>query len=359
MMDEPLTFAYLLEEYLSRNGRSPLWLAAQLDVNPETVVGWLDGRLHPNDRETIVQIFEVFDITDKSEQEKLLRAGAGDSPAKSAPIPQTNFYGPVQGPIHTGAGDININLNPLSLAALREWLTVVFHWSDAPEHMRSSWAGMALWSLTAVTNHLTPQRWLVFLIVIALWLAMAWLVTPILQWPLPDPQTRLWAAVQYAAASLLVPLLIGSVSTADNQVHFPLRTGKDRRLLWFLKTAGALVGFNTFSALLFGVSLVCYYFTLSTLPASVWWLLLLIPLLFAYVAARRIPADRFKMFNGDLRAHEADRLFFAVFLFFGPLLAAFVYFFYDFLADRITSVILLLALIGIALWEVRRRAPSA
>jgi hypothetical protein len=355
-MDAQRDFAHLLQEYLSRNGRSPIWLAAQLNINPETVAGWLDGSTCPDNRELINQIIDVFDITDVVEQEELLHAGKGLSSAEPVSIHQTNFYGPVHGPVHTGSG--NINISPISLAALQEWLAAVFHWAEAPDHMRSSWAGMVIWSLTAVTNRLTPQRWLVFLIAIALWVVAAWLVTPILQWPLADPQVRLWTVARYAAASLIIPLLIGSVSAADNQSLFPLQTGKDRRVLWYLKITGALVGFNTFCTMLLGVSLGIYYLTLSTLPDWAWGLLLLIPLLFSYVVARRIPADRFKMYDGELRAHDADRLFFVVFLFFGPFLAGFVYLFYSFLADRMTGVALLLALMGMVLWEQRQRAPE-
>lgn len=351
------SFAHLLERHLSRNSRSPIWLAAQLDINPETVAGWLSGSIYPDNQEIISQILEVLEIIDKAEQENLRRPGTGMASMETVRFHQTNFHGPVYGPVHTGTGDINVN--PLSLTALQEWLAAVFHWSEAPEHMQSSWAGMVIWSLTAVTNRLTPQRWLAFLAAVILWIGTAWLITPLLQWPLADPQNRLLAAIQYAAASLIIPLLVGSVSTADNQALFSLQTGKDSRLLWFLKVTGALVGFNVFCALLLGISLGLYYLTVSTLPSWGWWLLLLIPLLFAYVVARRIPADRYKMFGGELRSHDADRLFFVVFLLFGPFLAGFVHLFYPFLSERITGFVFLLVILGIALWEQRRRTPDA
>ncbi len=356
MTDLP-SFANLLEEYLAHNDRSPIWLAAELDINPETVVGWLSGNEYPENEETINQILEALEITDRLEQDNLRRTGARTAATEISRSHQTNIYGPVYGPVHTGTGDININ--PLSLTALKEWLDGIFHWSEAPEHMRSSWAGMVVWSMTAVTNRLTPQRWITFMAAVLLWAGAAWLGAPLLQWPLADMQSRFWAAIQYAAASLIIPLIVGSISTADNQPLFTLKTGQERRLLWFLKVTGALVGFNLFYTLFLGLSLGLYYLTLSTLPEAAWWVLLLIPLIFAYIVARRIPADRYKMFNGELRAHDADRLFFAVFLLFGPFLSGFIYFFYWFLAERVTGYVFLLIIMGIALWEQKKQTPEA
>ena len=356
-MNDSLSFASLLEEYVERNGRSPLWLAAELDINPEIVVGWLSGNMHPGNEGIVNQILEALDITDKLEQDNLRQARIALAASDIPSVYQTNIFGPVHGPVHTGTGDININ--PLSLTALKEWLDGIFHWPEAPEHMRSSWAGLVIWSMTAVTNQLSPQRWITFMAAVLLWAGTAWLGTPLLQWPLSDTQSRLWAAIQYAAASLIIPLIVGSISTADNQPLFTLKTGKDRRLLWFLKVTGALVGFNLFYTLLLGLGLGLYYLTLSTLPAAAWWVLLLIPLLFAYIVARRIPADRYKMFDGELRAHEADRLFFAVFLLFGPFLSGFVYLFYWFLAERVTGFAFLLIIMGIALWEQKKQTPES
>ena len=356
-MNDSKSFASLLEEYLDRNGRSPLWLAAELDINPEIVVGWLSGNMYPGNEGIVNQILEALDITDKLEQDNLRQARIALAASDIPSVYQTNIFGPVHGPVHTGTGDININ--PLSLTALKEWLDGIFHWPEAPEHIRSSWAGLVIWSMTAVTNQLTPQRWITFMAAVLLWAGTTWLGTPLLQWPLADTQSRLWAVLQYAAVSLIIPLIVASISTADNQPLFTLKTSKDRRLLWFLKVTGALVGFNLFYTLLLGLSLGLYYLTLSTLPTAAWWVLLLIPLLFAYIVARRIPADRYKMFDGELKAHDADRLFFAVFLLFGPFLSGFIYFFYWFLAERVTGFAFLLIIMGIALWEQKKQTPEA
>jgi hypothetical protein len=104
-----------------------------------------------------------------------------------------------------------------------------------------------------------------------------------------------------------------------------------------------------------GVALLWYYLFLSPLPGVLQFILLPIPLFLSYVTARRIPADRHKMFKGILQMHSADWLFLVTFIFAGPLLALFLYFFHWFLADRtIAPIALLVILAAIALWEYRK-----
>ena len=108
--------------------------------------------------------------------------------------------------------------------------------------------------------------------------------------------------------------------------------------------------------LVIGLVLALYYLWSPSLAVGVRVVLALIPLFFSYVAARRIPIDRYKMFNGELLLHPADRLFLIVFLFVGPFTAFFLYFFYGFLSDRkVAPVVLILCLTGIALWEYRKQ----
>lgn len=345
-------FPVLLREQLAHHGRSPVWLAKQIGHDPETVQAWLRGDARPENRQTVNRIIAALPITDPAAQAALRRAAAYPP---DAAIHQSNFHGQVTGPIHTGSGDIN--LNPISWTAVTHRLDQIFRWSEAPEHSRSSWAGMILWSLSTTMERLSPKVWLAVLSAAALWIATAWLIIPMLQWPLPTPQSRLTASLRYALAGVLIPLLVAALSGVDGETAFTLDSGKKRMTLWFLKSTGALVGFGAFAAGLFFLSLGVYYLTETTLPDWLWWGLILIPLLFSHVAARRIPADRYKMF-GQLQAHDADKWFFAVFLLFGPLLAGFVYLFYGLLAERITGFVFLLVLAGIALWEQRKRASG-
>src|SRR5687768_3691910 len=87
--------------------------------------------------------------------------------AMANPTHETHIYGPVSAPIHTGTGNIHIN-NPPASGTLKDRLAELFHWTEAPAHMRSSWAGIIIWSLSTVTDRLTPQHWLIFLVSIML-----------------------------------------------------------------------------------------------------------------------------------------------------------------------------------------------
>lgn len=272
---------------------------------------------------------------------------------------ETHFHAPVEGQIHTGSGDINItNHTPLlSLAALREGLDHIFKWSEADEHMRSSWAGMVIWSLTAVTKPLTPQFWLSFLTAFALWIATGWLLTPILQWPLDDLQGRLIACIKFASATILIPLIIALVTPVERP--FLQTTWRQRNIIFRLKLAGALVGFTAFAVPLLVPALALYYFGLSPTPAWLWYIFGILPLLFSYVTARRIPADRHKMYGNEPTEHSADKLFRRVFYFVGSFVAGFLYFWHDYLAMPAVGFLLLLVFIGIALHERRKAKKKA
>lgn len=269
---------------------------------------------------------------------------------------ETNFYGSVTGPVHTGSGHINVT-HLFSLKPLISSVVQLLRWSEAPEHMRSSWAGMVIWSLSTMIDRLTPRYWLLLLGSIGLWVATTWLLVPIYQWPLGPVPDRLIACAKYAFACLAIPLFVGVFSTPDYYADFELNSPQQRRTLLLLKLAGAYTGFWVFSAILLGLALILYYLNFFTLPRWGWSLLTLVPLLFSYVVARRIPADRYKMYGSSPQMHEVDKLILAMMALVGPGLALFLYFWYDFLANQSTGFILLLALIGIVLWEQRKRVP--
>jgi hypothetical protein len=81
------------------------------------------------------------------------------------------------------------------------------------------------------------------------------------------------------------------------------------------------------------------------------------PLLMAYVGARRIPADRYKMYAGTLQLHPADPLFLAVFLLVGIGVATLVYFGYDVLSNKAAGISLLIVSAGMALWQRQQQRP--
>ncbi|MFQ5612592.1 MAG: hypothetical protein ACE5H9_10720 [Anaerolineae bacterium] len=241
------------------------------------------------------------------------------------------------------------------IGAVKTWFEDFFRWSEAGPHPRSSWAGMVLYGLSAIAARITPRGTLIFLGAVGLWIVTGWLLTPILQWPPGDAHTRWVASLKYAAATLSVPLLVASATRPDVYQNFPLDGLRQRATLWLLKFTGALVGFYTFSMLAIGLALIGYYLNRPPLAIETRSILAVIPLFFCYVTARRIPADRIQMFQGNLQLHRADPLFLGVFVFAGPVTASFLYTFNWFLVDRTLGPVgLLIALIVIALWEYKK-----
>jgi hypothetical protein len=152
----------------------------------------------------------------------------------------------------------------------------------------------------------------------------------------------------------LVPLLVALLTPYSQSTAIPLQTGSQRLNFLVVKFTGALVGFWVFSILGIGCALIWYYCFFPPLPPQVRALLALVPLLFSFVAAQRIPVDRHTMFAGKLQMHPADRLFLGVFGLVGPLSGWFFYIFYGFFTDRLHGPFsIILALIMVAVWEYR------
>lgn len=245
------------------------------------------------------------------------------------------------------------------LSALQSWNESFFHWSEASDHMRSSWAGMVLYAMSAIAERITPGGALAFFVTLALWLVTVWLLSPALRWPLDDIEARRIAFFKYGVATMLVPLLVALATRPERYKEFHLSTFKQHLTLWFLKFTGALLGFYAFSMLTIGLALAWYYFSMPRLSSEVAAILAIIPLFFSYISARRIPADRYKMFNGNLQAHSVDSFFLIVFIIASPLSAVGLYFGYWFLADKtIAPIIILIGFISMMLWEYKKQAQD-
>jgi hypothetical protein len=243
--------------------------------------------------------------------------------------------------------------------ALKDWMQHFFRWSEASEHLRSSWTGMVIHAMTVLASRITPRGFLTTCVSLLLGIATAKLIMPVLQWPLNEVYDRWMACFSYSLATLLIPFFVAFVTPPDRPSLFQLETARQRMIFWVLKLTGALVGFWVFSVLIIGLALTAYYLYLPPLAAGIRLILALIPLFFSYVTARRIPLDRLTMFNGDLRPHPADHLFLVIFTIAGPLMAFFLYFFYKFFSNRsIAPVTLVVLFTLIDLWEYRKQHPT-
>jgi hypothetical protein len=81
------------------------------------------------------------------------------------------------------------------------------------------------------------------------------------------------------------------------------------------------------------------------------------PLLLGHIAARRIPADRVKLYDGVLRVHPVDYSFLAMYLLTGLLLGVGLYWGYRFWANPAVGASFLLVMLGVALWERQKKRP--
>lgn len=366
-------FGNLLNHYLAEQERSVFWLAERLEIKPSVVSRWLDGELRPDNSELIDSIADILRIYDQSERQKMLIAAGyatnePDSTAESVGSATTVTNIDNRGGFYS-AGDVKIGGDVITngtknvflfgsqffIDALKSWNESVFGWSEADEHMLSSWEGRVLHGMSAITDRISPRGLLTFLLTLALWMLTWWLIGPMLAWPLGDESYRQIVFIKYGVATLLVPLLVTLVTPAEKQELFELNTLKQRVTLWRVKFTGALVGFWLFSVIIIIITLIAYYFNLLFVtPIRVF--LTFVPLFFSYITARRIPVDRYKMFEGEFRPHEADFFFLGTFLFVAPSTSIFLYYNYWFFTDKtVTPIIALSALIAITLWEYRKR----
>ncbi len=240
---------------------------------------------------------------------------------------------------------------------------------EADEHAHSSWAGMTLYLLGAAMQRISSESFLTLLLVMVVATLALWFVAPLLAWPQPDLQDRFVACVRFAVASLLLPLLIAALIQPEGSEKFTTAaaTAEDaalagptrlyRRLL-ILKLAGAWTGFGALSGTALILAILWYHLFGQPLPPVGRWLLALLPPFFAYVSARRIPLDRYKMFEGQLRLHEADPLFAIVFALFGPALAVAVYWGHWFLTNQGAMLAVLLAIVALTIWQIRQQDPQ-
>jgi uncharacterized membrane protein YiaA len=245
----------------------------------------------------------------------------------------------------------------VSFRALHEWLDTIFDWSGADAHARSSWAGMFIWSITSVSKRLTPHHFVLISGFIVVWIAAIFLMVPILQWPLTDSSGRQEAIILFAVGWMVTPLLLAMFTEADLNPSLT-ETKQSPIVLFQLKVTGAVVGFGTVFLILLLFAIGWFYISLPQLSWG-WRFAILLPLLFGHISARRISADRLKMYDGVLRTHSADKWFLLTFLGIGPLIAVVILLEYPLLENPAIGVGFFLVLLAIALWERHKQRPPS
>ncbi len=250
---------------------------------------------------------------------------------------------------------INTRVNPLQW--LRDWLAQFFRLSEIDNHSKSSWAGVFLYCFSVLTGYITPLGALIFFLALFVWIGTSWLVMPFFQWPIEEVDLRADASVRYAIGSLIVPLFIGVVTPQEAQTRFEPQTFRQNAVVLFFKMTGAYIGYTIGMFFAFAFVATLYYINQWAVPPFILWGFIGVALLLSYVSARRNPVNHHKWFDGEIKLIEGE-LIFLVMYGIGTFLAWFVYAFHDFLTNEVTGYALLVVLIGMAIWEQRKRASD-
>lgn len=332
-------FGHVLQQLLDTNGRTPDWLAAQLGCPQTTVDDWLHGRSQP-DTQTVTAIIHLFSVPPaiaQSIQQQITN--------------QTNFYGPIiNSIINTGPTIIiNNNYSLFSEQSIKAGIKRLLAWEDAPAHMQHSLSGQLIWQL----NRVSSQGVLKSVCFVLIWLGLAWLATPFLQWPLTDLGQRATAVAGYILASLLTPTAVASAILLADKPSQPTPNRPDVVAYTLLTFAGAFISYQITAVVFGALAITLYYFTAASLSTFWWALLWLLPLIFTYNIAYQIPEQRLETFKGEWKYDPFDPYILLVSVLMALLFPVFVYFSYNWLAQPIMGVLVLILIMGMALWEQR------
>jgi transcriptional regulator with XRE-family HTH domain len=211
-----------------------------------------------------------------------------------------------------------------------------------------TWPRIMVALLNRSTSHINAASVLPFITWIWIWLLTWALIAPSLRWPFATQEDALWAVVWYAVGTLVIPAWIAAITcTCDNP--FWREQGLGNAWSTRLYThQGASIGFHVGYFAVFGINLFGYNLGIPPLKWAE-WLVLILPLGLSYASARLVPYNILRAF-GDLRlAHGA---IFFIFVFMGPLWAAFFYWYSTLLTQRTLGLaFFLLGVTILAAWS--------
>lgn len=187
------------------------------------------------------------------------------------------------------------------------------------------------------------------------WLIAWWFIGSSLQLPFADRSAALIAMGKYAAGTLIVPLLIGSlINTKDND-YWKTQTTANSFLVRLYTYQGAGIGFNVGYFLVFPLALVRHYFQFGS---SVWIEIgaSMLGLILGNMAARVVPHNLWHAYG---RLALADGWIFFIVAFLGPLWAIFFLEYYPVLLAPVLGTIIifsaLTAVVIISVWQSRKQ----
>jgi hypothetical protein len=268
-------------------------------------------------------------------------------------VTETHFHDQVQGPVHTGSGNINITvqtINPFSLAAPLERLSSFFNWAEAEFDIQASSYDLYIWSLRQLIEKLTSDHLIKLCAIFLIWIGANFLLVPAFQWPLNDPLQRRNILVNLAIGCVLLPVIIGLLTPAKDTLHFCLKSRKQKLVLFFFRLTGAVVGFVAFVLVLIFLAMVLYYLDVSLSRWGWYGLVLLGPLAFSHISARLIPSNQLKQHGPQPHWRQIEGWWLVIYLATGPGIALLLNEYYDALIRSEIGFSLLVLLLCMALW---------
>ena len=259
-----------------------------------------------------------------------------------------------------------IIMQPNALLPQFDWfqqgVTELSEWSELDDYTAVSHEGRIVHWMNVIGRKLSNASILDFFLWLSLWIIAGILITPLLNWPIASRAELKNGVILYALASLLIPACIAWLTTADFYDSFVLETPRQKWRYRFLKWVSAATGFNCFTSPIVFMALVIFSVARHTGTFWVWigGMLCVIPLLMGRVGAKRIPADRYRMYGPKLGIHTADWWMFPFASSMGILLSIAIWFGYDFISENPTIIIASFGLValGFALKHEHHHHPE-
>lgn len=174
-------------------------------------------------------------------------------------------------------------------------------------------------------SHLTAVRILKVCLWLGVWLLTWGLISPSLRWPFANQEQAREALVWYAGGALLLPLLIGALTSTKSVPFWHQQHLETSRMVRAYTYQGAFLGFNLGYIGLLTVSFLGYYLGIRSIP-GLDLIAAIMPVGLSYAGARLVPYNLWRAYH---RLTLSDGAIFFVFVLFGPGWSIFFYHYYS------------------------------
>ncbi|CAG1008496.1 hypothetical protein ANRL4_03897 [Anaerolineae bacterium] len=255
-------------------------------------------------------------------------------------------------PPHQAGGD---SLRNLLVRFNGQWRAVLAEAAEGPPPI---WPRALAIAIGRTLDHLTAARILKVCLWLGVWLLTWALISPSLRWPFANQMQAREALVLYAGGTLLLPLLIGALTSTKS---VPFWQEQHLEMAWVLRAytyQGAFLGFNLCYLGLLAVSFPGYYVGIRSIP-GLDLIAAIVPVGLGYAVARLVPYNLWRAYH---RLTLSDGAIFFVFVLFGPGWSIFFYHYYALLLMPAIGFFILFSAItslaGLIAWRQHKTGTS-